>query len=346
MTTTAKSVWRVLGQVASVLLSIVLVILLLIAPLYSAAASLLQPSTVTGILQECVSALMQEADATLEEQTPALSNQKSGVKGAVITPSSDTPIDADAIADTAQNYLTTLLGTPLAEDFIALYMNDVYAALNGEIIEPSLNYNSLKQLADTHMDDIVVIIKDNVPETASMSDEELRHHINKAIDENSEDIIAILPNMESISSAADEIRQIPVVALAFNRMLPYYLYGVVLLLGVMIFFCLYGGARGLRCLGIDALVACIPLYGIAWLIGDGSTLASFIGMPAEESTVLVPIMSTFSGRILTGAIILTVLGILFIGGFIAFCTYKKKKAQTAVPAIEANTAIPDITIEE
>ncbi len=333
MSSSAKTAWRVLGIIASVFLSIALIAMLIAAPIISATTSIVKPSTITDILRNIdLSALTDTTSRPIAEEitTPV-------AKARVAMP---TDIDLDDIAETeqAKELLAALLQTPLADDIVELYIDDVTTILNGNAASSSLTPEALQAIAAKHMDDIITIVQQHIPEAANISKDELQQQITDAINQNSDDILAALPDANELTELAEDIRTIPAVTMLFSRTLPWILYGTIAMLAVLIFFCLYGRARGLLCLGIDALIACLPLFAVAMLLGDGSDIVTLIGAPTAVSSVLVPAIVAVSSKILLSAIILAVAAVACIAGYIAYNIYRKKTTTTT-------SAINEIPVE-
>ncbi len=337
MSNTTKSVFRVLGVIAAVLLSIALVIMLIVAPLYSAVTSVTKPSTITGIIQSIDFGELLFGETVDSTANDSPDDQASAVLGATSEEITDTALDIfENGAEDAQQkaYLQSLLQSPLAKDILGIYMEDAIAIINGDKTDISLDKATLLMLLEEHMDSIIAILRENSPTPIELTDEQIRQEATKLMEQHAEDLITALPGAQEINTIAEEIRTNPVLTIVFNRAIPFYLYGVIALLAVLIFFCLYGRARGLLCLGIDALIACVPLFVVAVIFGNGALLVSSLGLE-ELSAVMLPLISTVGGKILLAAILLAVCGALGIGGYIGYGIYLKKKAAAPTDSVDA-----------
>ena len=132
---------------------------------------------------------------------------------------------------------------------------------------------------------------------------------------------------DSLSTATDAlaiVQQILAPAVAYT------LYGAIILLTLLILLCRYKNLNGLVWLGVDALLAGIPLMGLCLILGSGSLLPAM----AVPTSVVTAVAGVVLGEVQTGVIILLVAGVALIAGGIIYKVARKKaagKTDNAVP---------------
>ncbi len=339
MHSTSKTVFRILGIVASVLLSVILVAMLIVTPLYTSVTSIIRPQTITDILRNIDFAEILPLDDLVDDavgDTVDKATDAVAVKGIASDTLSDKVVDGttDILSDSMKDnpalqefntYIKPLLHSTLAEELIAYYVNDATAVINGEATDITLTTDTLRTLTEKHIDDVVRVVRENAPTDSSLTDEQIKQKVLSAIDEHGAQLLNVLPTADLINDLAAGIRNNPVIALVLNPRVAYTLYGAIAVLAVLIFFCLYGGARGLLCLGIDSLIACLPLAATLLIFGDGGLLLDLAGDMESVNAIIRPLISAITGKLTTQTVVIAVVGVLCIAGYIAWTVYKKKK---------------------
>ncbi len=310
MNSTVKSIFRGLGRFVAFILSIVLVVLLLSTVLYTSVISMFSPKSIANMVRDIdYAAILKESGADIRN---------------------------DEIQEQIDTYIQPLLQSDFTEDLAEIYIESLDTVIDGGKAE--ITKDTLADLVDKHMDDIVSIVKKSAPADFDLHDAEIREKIREIIDERGDDLLEPLNSTEGITDLLEEAKEIPMLLTFISRQAIYILWGICLAFAVLIFFCLYGGARGLRCVGIDALIACLPLTALLVFIGDGSNLLSLMDAPDEAGSLLTPILASFANKLLISTILLAVAGVLLIAGFIAWRVFKKKRAATPMPTFEVEPA--------
>ncbi len=320
MNDTTKSVFRVLGILAAILLSIALIALLIVAPLYNTTVSITKGETIAKVIRSI-------------DYTTLLPDEDSA--GDIIQSGMEEVADGNIVLeDNLDNYIVPVIESPLVEDVIGLYIDDIAAALEDGDAIATLTPEALAALTDKHMDDVIEIAKEHTPNGDELTDEEIRQTVTAIVDTHGEEFIEALPDADTVRTVIEDSSIAPVVNVVFGKTVPYVLYGVILLLAVLIFFCLYGRARGLLCLGIDALIAGLPLVVICLLLSDAPTLITTLGLGEDVSGILLPLINTLSGNLLTGTIVLIVVGLLLVAGYVVYNVVQnnRTKTTTEIPA--------------
>ncbi len=308
MNKTAKKVFRVLGVIASILLSIVFVAMLIATPIYSAAVSMLTPRNITEIIRN-----IDYVELLLENEE-------------VMDAVGDAIEDSTGIKSEIKTYVEPIMESGIAEEIVTIYVEDITAIIDGDVTEYTINKQTLTGLVDKHMDEIVDLVEENAPEGTVIPKEEIKKTVNETVDTYGEQLIEAMPKPKEVYSMAQEIKkETPIIMLASGSV-SYILYGIIALLAVLIFFCLFGGGRGFLCIGIDALIAALFLFAFAALINGSGLLVELLGSIPGIEELLTPIISLFLSNTMTAAIIVAIAGVLSIVAYILCIIYKSKRA--------------------
>lgn len=326
MNKTAKQVFRVLGVIASILLSIVLVAMLIIAPVYSVAKSLVRPQNITQIIRD-----IDYAELLLDS-------------GAVDETLGEFVEVAPELKEHMETYVKPIMQSPIMEEVVEIYAEDVAAILDGSATAFTLNEQLLSDIASKHMDQVIDIVRENTPEGTTIPEDVIRQKVSETVDTYGSELIAAMPDVEEVKEMVSSLQQDSAAALVLDTSVPYILYGAVALIAVLIFFCLYGGGRGLLCLGIDSVIAALVLFALCALLGENGIVASLVGAVPGIGTVLMSAISLVGSKTLVVAIIVTVVGVLLIAGYVTWVVLKKKRA--AADVSKEALSEPAVTAEE
>ena len=304
---------RVLGTVGGVLFSILLIFALIGSLFFSVTASLVKPETIMTLAKEY----------SITEQVMG----DASVNGAI----SQEGIPTELINE--------LLDSPFFKDTVEAYTNDVVAAVQGKQPNVVFNEQTVKQFAEEHMDSLVVLIKKYAPEASQISDAEIQTAVRELADEYATTLVEAMPSGEQIKEMLVESEIQKPMELLVSTTVPVVLYTIIGVLAAIIFACLLHKFRGLLCLGIDALIAAVPLFIVYLALSNELLMTSMLGESAALVATLIAVLVRKLGVYL---IVLAIVGVLFIGGYIAYTVLMKKKAAVIAPeAVE----IPEVLKE-
>lgn len=302
---------RVLGVIGGVLLSILLVVMLIAAPLYSVTASIITPQTVTKVVQNIdYAAMLGESDALEDlEGTEHLPSEMMGA----------------------------MMESPFVEDVLSTYTETMVAVLRGGEPTDVLSKEKLLAMADEHMDDLLQLVNTYMPDADTLTEAEMREHIHEAVDSMGEELLQTLPTGAELQEMVLEDSTVGALTVLVNTSVPLMLYGIIAVLAALIFVCLLHRFRGLLCLGIDALVALIPLLSVYLLLREGGLLYNQI-VNASNPTVMASVLDVLSQNMLVAVIVMAVVGLALIAGYTMYVSHLKKQAAAPVEApVEAPT---------
>lgn len=296
---------RVLGTIGGVLFSIVLIFALIGSLFFSVTTSLIKPKTIVTLTKEfnLVELVMGDAavnNAITEEGIPA-------------------------------ELINDLLDSPFFLDTVEAYTGDIIAAVQGKQPDVIFNEQTVILFAEEHMDSLVELIKKYVPEDSQVTDTEIQTALRELANQYAATIVQAMPSGEQIRELLIESEIQKPVELLVSSTVPVVLYTIIGVLAAIIFVCLLHKFRGLLCLGIDALIAAVPLFIVYLALSNGALIASMLG---ESATFAATLIAVLVGKLGVYLIVLTLVGVLFIAGYITYTVLMKKKAA----AIESETA--------
>lgn len=292
---------RILGTIGGVLFSIVLIFALIGSLVFSVSTVLVEPETIVTVVKE-----VNLADHVLANESVKQALEKEGIQ---------------------TDMINELLDSPFFADTVEVYTNEVVAALQGKIPETTLTEDVVQQFADEHMDSLVTLTKKYMPESIDLTDAQIQGAIDNLVDEYSSTLVQALPTGQQVQEMLVETEIQKPAELLVSTTVPVVLYTVIGVLAVIIFVCLLHKFRGLLCLGIDTLiVAAILLLPYLALTND----ALITSLLADSASLAAPLITVFSTRLGIYLIVLTIVGVLFIAGYITYTVLMKKKAAAIV----------------
>lgn len=300
----AKKVFNVLGILVSILLSLILTAVLISAPLTSAVTSFLQKDT----LHRAVDSLDLSALLPAEGQDEIMS---------------------------------ALLKTELANDLLALYADDLLAALDGST-ERTLTAESLNDLVLKHMDDLLPLVRPYAMELAKSSvevpdgmeinwDEVLTEDVIAAaivqyVDENGEELLAQFPSAQDFGIDQSVVQLIT--AFRGKNVLTAVI-TIAAVLSVLILLCRWVRFKGFMWLGVVYLLSAVLDFTYASLIKKMGVALLMAELP--ELNGIVPVLSDILiPALMRGTAVIAVLGVFFVAIFIIGRLLLKKIRQQRI----------------
>lgn len=354
----------------AVVFSILLVVLLLVVPLYNTVTAITQPKRIAAMLGDVVKSIdltemielpenIQIGDKTLDaDATKAIlqSDVAKKILGActeqmMLAYTSEDPTvvftedtvqtiladNTDDLTDLLQQHVPQAAELPVEE--IQQQLSSNLTALSQQVMEQLPSKEELQQLTGGDIKDKVT---DKVEDT--LGDKVDSNAVGDALDQAQDAVEDVQGTVtDSLNAATDTLATVQQI---LSPAVAYTLYGAVAILALLILLCRYKNLNGLVWLGVDGLLAGIPLMGLCLALGSGGTLPMFLslssgplfmsllsetGLPA---TVISSIVKVVLGEVQAGAIILLVAGVVLIAGGIVYKVMRKKaakKAENAVP---------------
>ena len=281
---------NVLTVFLAVILSIFLVVLCAVIPVYTSAVGMIKPQN--------VKALIQEIDyVELFETSP----------------------DANRIINEfglGGEEVDALVKSEVAEELIELYEEDIENVMEGDNEPSAVTARSVRKIFRDNIDEIVDISMENGNRNKERS--ELKAKILEAIDNNAAEIADAFPDVNEMVKNGD----LQDYLFFIKPVMTFILIAFALLLAGLIYVCRMKRFRALIWFAIDLGIAAVPLLVavIALYAGVAQTVM------AEESALVNALISVLAGNILIGLIIILVLMAACIVGYILLKKYVVKPA--------------------
>ena len=303
-----RAFFNVLGIIAATLLSFVLIAVLITAPVWQGFSGLLK----SDVLEKMVTKM---DFAEVVTSSPELM--------AELTREGISPEAAEAI-----------LNSNTFDELLQVLSADFLLAAKGEFTTTSLTGDKLVEIADRNRSEIVSIVRLLVPEASLLTDPQLEQLVDSTLPIFSGSIVSELDSamlelqtdlaQEGVTQAL-EIAASPIITLA--------LLGVAFVLALLIFLFRLRHAEGFLWLGIDSILASLPVLGIGALLKSTGVLnAATAQVPdAEMASVLFPVLGAVGSTILMGGAVLIGLGIVLIAAFVLLRDRRMRKARQATP---------------
>jgi len=271
-----KWIGNALGILMAAILSLILMAMLILAPVVSAGGSLLQAEN----LQQVVN------DIDFTEV----------IKGSIEEGSVEGEL------------LNELMETKLMEELLALYVEDFFAVLDGENVQKKLTADTLKNLMNDHMEELLPIMKSYIGVDIPLPEETLSNLVSQMLEAEAEEIIEMLPSPEDLG--LDESVVMTVRALREGILLKALII-VIAVLSLLIVLCRFVRFKGFMWLGVGyCLPAAMVLAAALFIRNYGAALINELVPEAE--VILECVLSVLTSQMLKGTGVIAGAGVIFI----------------------------------
>lgn len=342
-------VLNVFGIILAWIVSIALIVMLIVTPMLLSALSLLKPETITNALTSSITGGNQGPSSSAKED--GFVPVSAGTEGAQLTllsTGSDMAVadaqgdldlslvDPDMVKDLLgievdEKALEKVLTSNVVNELVGTYTEDLANVIAGNG-ESKFNSETIKEIVNDNMDEIVDVLQQVSPELAETPKEELKSQIQTAVDKGADAIVEALPKPEEIKenlvSESPEAEMLFTI-LAKKNEIKMAIIGVVVVLSALIFFLRFPGFRGLRWLAVDLFVA----GGINGILCAGLKVAGPMIMTTMEAegetmaTALVgSILSAFTNGMIWRTAVMLGSGVVLLMGYILIKKFRNKAA--------------------
>lgn len=294
-----KSICNVFGILIAIVLSLVLLVFLIVSPVFSGVTSLVRSETLHGIVRQIDFSELIVAD----------------------------PSDPSAAI------LGELMQTELIDEVMELYIDDVLSYLDGST-QSALTADTINSLVQTHMDELLPIMREYAGADPAIDDETLKQVIVSMFD--GEALIEMLPSPADLGITEEVIFALSLVR--SNVLLT----GSIILFAVLslLIFCLrWPRFKGFMWLAVVYIIG--ALFNLTSGAGVSVAIPTLVsGYEPGLSGVLSPVLAVLTRSFLINGAVLGVLAIVFIVIFALGRKALKKKKLAAAPAAPAASAAP------
>lgn len=351
-----KKAMNILGIIAAWILSIVLVLMLVLAPTVLSLLSMLETQTITDVFFAFVSPksaapevlapgerLIADAAVPLAEEPEASGSTNIGLGdlGELVTPEMLKEMFGTEVD---QATLNEILQSDTVKEFVETYTEDFANVIIGKDETMQFDADKLQAFVDEHLDEIVDIVEKISPEGEKIDRDEIKQKIRDAVQQNADEIINALPKPEEVRDGLLEENSEIQPLMDFLKNKDTYaaiVVAVIVVLCVLVFLVRLPGLRGLRWLAIDLFIA-VPLNGVIGcvLYFSPQLLLELAGAQDAVYEIIVMLIRDFAGGVLVRTGIMLAAGIALLVAYIFIKKARKKKAltQQAQPELPAEPA--------
>lgn len=334
---------NVLGIIIAWVMSVVLVVMLVVTPFVFSALSLLSSQTIAKAVTDVITAGL-EAQPTAEKvEIVTLSNTTQSAAAENMGKDILAGMFGDSVS---QEQLNAIMSSDAAKELIEAYVFDLTNAITGENKKASFTAEKIKSVVNDNMDEIVQVLRENVPECANMSVDELKSNIQKAVDEGAKEIMSALPDPEEIKEQLSENNPILSIAtkiLAVKYLIKFVFIDIIVVRALLIFACRIPGMRGFRWLAVDLFVGggANTFITVGLLISKSAVGEIAVEYGAETAAFVGSLLSAFTNGMLIRTVVMLLAGGALLTAYIFIKKAKAKKmaAEAILEALPVEEAI-------
>ena len=330
-------IWNVCGIILAWLLSFVMVIMLVAAPMAFSALSLLDPENVA----EAVSDALFSEDAEDESGKTIAETIIEEVDMGSIEQIIGEKVDEDVVNDVlTSDALAGLLNT---------YAKDLTNAITGSSQKVQFTADKLTEVVEDNIDEIIDVVDDSYG-LSSAQKKDLKREIVSTVENNADDIVKAMPSTEEIREAvldSSDFVESVLDFLAKRNTAKLILISAIVLVSLLIFLLRLPTFKGLRWMSSNLFTAGGVNVAICLFLSLGSSLVLGIadGLEALDIVAVDGIVKNMLSVFTTGVVVRTV--IIFVAAVVLLVAYilirifcRKKSGKKAAPAVEPAPVMP------
>ena len=295
-----KKICNVFGIVFAVIFSIVLLVVLLAIPIVSSVSSFFQTETLHTVMKE-----IDYEEVILSDEEISATLEGNGLDVETI----EAIVASNAVGET-----------------VDLYIEDVFAAMEGDVRGKKLTAEAIKEIAYDHMDEIVEIAKDYKDPADSITDREIEAQIKAVVEAHAQEVVELFPEPESLGLENTESFAVQTVKNVGKGILVWLLIGVAFFFSALIILCRIKHLKGFLWVGIVFFLAAVLVFVAFGAIGS-LNLSNILQVEGWMQSLTDSVISIFSGKLMIGGILLFVFGILFTAVFVVRKIFFSKKKE-------------------
>lgn len=244
-------------------------------------------------------------------------------------------IPEDAVVNT-DKMIEELTQSSAVQTLVSTYAEDIVNAATGTGEAPKLTTESVLEILNPHMEEIVTIVEKNLPEEVEIDKDKLTSAVEKVTSSALPTIVETLPPAENVAqtivqSAPKELTMVldALKMIRSGNLQTMAIIAVVALL-LLLFVLRLPTINGLRWMGVNGLVSALFAGAIGYVLQAPFFLALLADLPASVLSLATPLIAALASTFVTFAIIYGVAGlVLIIGNGVLNVVLKKKPAQEA-----------------
>jgi len=219
---------------------------------------------------------------------------------------------------------------------VSTYAEDIINAATGSGEAPKLTTESVLEILNPHMEEIVTIVEKNLPEEVEIDKEKLINAVEKVTSSALPTIVETLPPAKDVAqtivqSMPEELTMIldALKMIRSGNMQTIAIVAVAALLALL-FLLRLPTINGLRWMGVNGLISAVFVGALGYVLQAPFFLELLASLPASVLSLATPLIAALASTFVTFAIIYGVTGLVLIVGngvLNAVLTKKTPKAQ-------------------
>lgn len=230
------------------------------------------------------------------------------------------------MSDEDSEMMDVLFEEGIMDEFLELYVEDLFAALDGDSATKKLTAESVQEIFENHMDVFVNMTKAQMDEETLqyVTDQEIEDMLREGLAEEAEGMAQSFPSLQDMGLDAETLN---VIGMFRDGLVATVGIVLVSVFAVIVLICQFPRFKSFMWLGVD------------FILGGGLTLVLAMGFEVLLKAVMVeiefgneildPMVETFAGSMKMGALVELGLAVIFIVIFIVGRMMLKKKASSA-----------------
>ena len=244
-------------------------------------------------------------------------------------------IPEDAVVNTDQ-MIQELTQSSAVQTLVSVYAEDIVNAATGTGEAPKLTTESVLEILNPHMEEIVTIVEKNLPEEVEIDKDKLTSAVEKVTGTALPTIVETLPPAEEVAqtivqSVPAELTMIldALKMIRTGSLQTIAIVAVVALLLLLLVFRL-PSFNGLRWIGVSGLISAVFAGALGYVLQAPFFLALLSDLPQSVLSLATPLIAALAATFVTFAIIYGIVGlVLVIGNGVLNAVLAKKTAQEA-----------------
>ncbi len=300
----------VITAILATLLSIVFVLVTFVTAVFGSVTSIIRPANIVNVVQNI-------------DYTEAI-----GISANEPLVVGDMEIPVEIVNE--------FMESPAVEELLSTYTESVSALLTGKEIPEGLTPDKLRQIADKHLDDLLDIVADYLPQDVPR--QELRDQVYTMIDENAEEILAQLPTTQQLVEEVVPIsaKELATVQMVLGPAVITVLIAVCVVLALLILVCRLRRFGWMLWIGIDSIIVAILVAIVG--AGSGIVLSLLQGQMTQATAVASSAVRVVANQLWLATGILLAVG---VGAIVVCCIIRSNAKKRLALAAAAEVALAE-----
>lgn len=243
-------------------------------------------------------------------------------------------IPEDAVVNTDQ-MVQELTQSSAVQTLVSTYAEDIINAATGTGEAPKLTTESVLEILNPHMEEIVTIVEKNLPEEVNIDKDKLTSAVEKVTSTALPTIVETLPPAkdvaqtlvqrmpEELTMILDDLKMIRTGSLQTITIV------AVAALLLLLFVFRLPSFNGLRWMGVNGLISAVFVGALGYVLQAPFFLELHAGLPESVLSLATPLIASLASSFVTFAIIYGVVGLVLIIGNGVLNAVLSKKAPEA-----------------